>query len=82
MIEIASQFGVAGFKLNGAGGEGGSLTLLLRKGSLEKHQLIHEIENANPAFRQIPVRLAARGLRRWKTEMAYDNPGLLTANTV
>ena len=67
VIEVAKRFGVAGFKVNGAGGAGGSVSLLLRTGARDKHALIQEIERAHPDFRNIPVRLAPHGLRRWKS---------------
>jgi D-glycero-alpha-D-manno-heptose-7-phosphate kinase len=70
VITIARRFGVAGAKVNGAGGAGGSVTLLLEPGARKKHELIREIEKAHPEFRHIPVRLAPYGLRRWKRESA------------
>jgi D-glycero-alpha-D-manno-heptose-7-phosphate kinase len=70
VIAIARRFGVAGVKVNGAGGAGGSVTLLLEAGARKKHELIEEIEKAHPEFRHIPVRLAPYGLRRWKRESA------------
>jgi len=68
VIEIAERFEVTGCKVNGAGGAGGSVTLLLNAGARDKHALIQEIEKAHPDFRNIPVRLAPHGLRRWKSE--------------
>jgi D-glycero-alpha-D-manno-heptose-7-phosphate kinase len=66
VIEVANRLGVSGYKVNGAGGAGGSVTLLLKSGARDKHQLIQETEKAHPDFRNIPVRLAPHGLRRWK----------------
>lgn len=68
VIEMAKQFGVAGYKVNGAGGAGGSVTLLLQAGARDKHSLIKEIETVHMDFRNIPIRLAPYGLRRWKLE--------------
>jgi D-glycero-alpha-D-manno-heptose-7-phosphate kinase len=68
VINLATSFGVAGYKVNGAGGAGGSVTLLLKAGARDKHRFISEIEKAHPDFRNIPVRLAPQGLRRWKLE--------------
>lgn len=68
VISVAERFGVAGYKVNGAGGAGGSVTLLLKAGAQDKHRLIAEIEEAHPDFRSIPIRLAPHGLRRWKVE--------------
>jgi D-glycero-alpha-D-manno-heptose-7-phosphate kinase len=67
VIEVARRFKVAGYKVNGAGGSGGSVTLLLDAGARDKHALIQEIERAHPDFRNIPIRLAPHGLRRWKS---------------
>jgi D-glycero-alpha-D-manno-heptose-7-phosphate kinase len=68
VIEVARRFGVTGYKVNGAGGAGGSVTLLLKAGARDKHALIQQIEKTHPDFRSIPVRLAPHGLRRWKSE--------------
>jgi hypothetical protein len=35
------------------------------KNTRHKHALIQEIEKAHPDFKNIPVRLAPYGLRRW-----------------
>lgn len=67
VIELAREAGVTGYKVNGAGGAGGSVTLLLKPGAREKHALIAGIEAAHPEFRNIPIRLAPHGLRRWRT---------------
>ena len=66
VIEVAKQFGIAGYKVNGAGGAGGSVTLLLRPGALDKLALIHAIEQTHPDYRNIPIRLVPYGLRRWR----------------
>jgi D-glycero-alpha-D-manno-heptose-7-phosphate kinase len=67
VIAVAREHGVAGYKVNGAGGAGGSVTLLLKSGAPGKHNLIRSIERAHPEFLQIPVLLASPGLRRWMT---------------
>jgi D-glycero-alpha-D-manno-heptose-7-phosphate kinase len=66
VIDVAKRFDVTGYKVNGAGGAGGSVTLLLESGARDKHRLISDIEKAHPDFRNIPIRLAPHGLRRWK----------------
>jgi hypothetical protein len=40
--------------------------LLLKAGARDKHRLISEIQQAHADYRNIPVRLAPYGLRRWK----------------
>lgn len=68
VIEIAKKFDVIGWKVNGAGGAGGSVTLLMGENTRHKHALIETIESAHPEFKNIPIRLAPYGLRRWKVE--------------
>jgi D-glycero-alpha-D-manno-heptose-7-phosphate kinase len=68
VLALAREHGVSGYKVNGAGGAGGSITLLLRPGALEKHALIAALEAAHPDFRNVPIRLVPHGLRRWRTD--------------
>jgi D-glycero-alpha-D-manno-heptose-7-phosphate kinase len=67
VITVAENFGVDGYKVNGAGGVGGSLTLLMKGDTQYKHALIEEIQKINMDFRNVPIRLAPYGLRRWST---------------
>ena len=69
VIEIAQEYGSIGWKVNGAGGEGGSLTLLCGPGSDAKRAMIREIETENPLFKNIPIYLSRFGLRVWKEEI-------------
>jgi D-glycero-alpha-D-manno-heptose-7-phosphate kinase len=64
--EIAKQHGALGWKVNGAGGDGGSITLLGGAVSSAKRAMIREIEQANPLFKNIPIYLARYGLRTWE----------------
>ncbi|HMA53150.1 MAG TPA: GHMP kinase [Acidobacteriota bacterium] len=66
IIRIAKAHGALGWKVNGAGGEGGSLTLLCGSRSDEKRALIKAIEQASPLFRNIPIYLSRQGLRVWE----------------
>jgi len=50
----------------GAGGEGGSLTLLCGARSQEKRVMIKAIEGTDPHFRNIPLYLSRQGLRVWE----------------
>jgi len=70
IIEIAKEYGAAGWKVNGAGGEGGSLTLLCNESSWARRAMIREIEQENSAFKSIPIYLSRYGLRTWEY-----NPG-------
>ena len=66
VIEIAKAHGALGWKVNGAGGEGGSITLLCNAVSHEKRAMIRAIEQENPLFQHIPTYLSRQGLRTWE----------------
>jgi len=66
VIGIAREHGALGWKVNGASGEGGSLTLLCGPLSAAKRAMIREIEQESELFRGIPVRLSRHGLRTWE----------------
>jgi D-glycero-alpha-D-manno-heptose-7-phosphate kinase len=66
VIEIAHTHGALGWKVNGAGGEGGSITLLCGDRSEAKRAMLREVEEANPGYRQIPIYLSRYGLRVWQ----------------
>jgi D-glycero-alpha-D-manno-heptose-7-phosphate kinase len=66
VIEIAREHGALGWKVNGAGGEGGSVTLLCKDLSQIKRAMIREIEQENPLYKNIPIYLSRFGLRVWK----------------
>jgi D-glycero-alpha-D-manno-heptose-7-phosphate kinase len=66
VIEIARAHGALGWKVNGAGGEGGSITLLCNDLSQVKRTMLREIEQENPSFKNIPIYLSRYGLRVWK----------------
>jgi len=66
VIEIARARGALGWKVNGAGGDGGSLTILSGAASPVKRAMIREIEAENPLFKNIPVYLSRTGLRTWE----------------
>ncbi|MCL5099281.1 MAG: GHMP kinase [Candidatus Omnitrophica bacterium] len=69
VIEMARAHGALGWKVNGAGGDGGSITILSGPASARKRALIREIEQENPSFRHIPIYLSRHGLRTWETEL-------------
>jgi D-glycero-alpha-D-manno-heptose-7-phosphate kinase len=68
IIDIARGHGALGWKVNGAGGEGGSITLLCGDVSSQKRELIRQIEAANPLYKNIPIYLSRFGLRIWYVE--------------
>jgi D-glycero-alpha-D-manno-heptose-7-phosphate kinase len=66
IIDIAKSHHAIGWKVNGAGGDGGSLTLLCGENASEKRALIKEIESDNPLFKNIPIYLSRFGVRIWE----------------
>jgi D-glycero-alpha-D-manno-heptose-7-phosphate kinase len=68
VIEIAREHGALGWKVNGAGGDGGSVTILCNDISQVKRLMIREIEQENPLFKNIPIYLSRYGLRVWKQD--------------
>ncbi len=66
VIEIAREYGALGWKVNGAGGEGGSITILGSALSHEKRAMLRAIEEDNGLCRSIPIYLSRYGLRVWE----------------
>jgi D-glycero-alpha-D-manno-heptose-7-phosphate kinase len=66
VIEVAHAFGALGWKVNGAGGEGGSLTLLCGPAMRAKRELLLAIRRTDPRFQVIPTHLSRDGLRVWE----------------
>ncbi|NLX43182.1 MAG: GHMP kinase [Chloroflexi bacterium] len=65
VMQVAREHGALGWKVNGAGGEGGSVTLLCGPSMGAKRAMIREIEATNPLFQSIPLYLSRYGLRVW-----------------
>ena len=63
VIEIARARGAAGWKVNGAGGDGGSITLLSdgRPGAIEA--MVRAVIDDNPALVPVPIAFSPEGLR-------------------
>ena len=65
VIEIARQYGASGWKVNGAGGDGGSVTLLGSANSSRNRQMLQTIEALGNGIRHIPTYFSRYGLRVW-----------------
>ena len=66
LIKAAKEFGAVGCKVNGAGGDGGSITILFNGDRYKKRNFIRElpvIGEGSISF--VPTYLARRGLRVW-----------------
>ena len=72
IIEIAKAHGAIGWKVNGAGGDGGSISLLCGGSSFMKRAMIREIEQSNPLFKNIPIHLSRQGLRTWEEPLGGE----------
>ena len=66
VIDVARAHGAIGWKVNGAGGYGGSLTILGGPLSHAKRRMIREIEQDNTLNKNIPIYLSRFGLRTWE----------------
>jgi len=65
-MDVARSHGALGWKVNGAGGEGGSVTLLCGPSMGAKRAMIRDIEATNPLYQNIPLYLSRYGLRVWQ----------------
>jgi D-glycero-alpha-D-manno-heptose-7-phosphate kinase len=74
IIDMAKEHNVLGWKVNGAGGAGGSITLLSGPDRAARRSMLRAIESANPNYRNIPIRLSPFGLCVWDSQMhAIEN---------
>lgn len=69
LIALAKEHGVLGWKVNGAGGDGGSLTLLCGPSASQRRTLLRSIVEINPLFQPIPITLCPTGLRVWESRL-------------
>lgn len=63
---IAKRFKAAGWKVNGAGGEGGSMTLLAGEDDRLRRRMMREINGMGGGVRILPVALSPTGLEAWE----------------
>jgi D-glycero-alpha-D-manno-heptose-7-phosphate kinase len=61
VIEIAATHGAAGWKVNGAGGDGGSVTILSATREA-KETLDHRVAASDPRYRVLPIQVSTTGL--------------------
>lgn len=62
VIEVAQKSRAAGWKVNGAGGKGGSLTILSSEDEKQKKDMLQEIDALGKGIKSIPISLASQGL--------------------
>jgi D-glycero-alpha-D-manno-heptose-7-phosphate kinase len=69
IIALAQQHGCVGWKVNGAGGEGGSVTVLCDEAGEHKRAFLESLQGLDSRFQVIPTYLARMGLRRWRVSV-------------
>lgn len=62
VIEVAKDHGASGWKVNGAGGEGGSLSILASVEEAQKRAMIKKINSLGRGIRTLPFSLSSMGL--------------------
>jgi len=62
---LAKRCRAAGWKVNGAGGKGGSMTVLAGGDDGLRRRMIHKINRLGKGIRTIPVSLSRAGLEAW-----------------
>ncbi|MBT3272617.1 MAG: GHMP kinase, partial [Spirochaetales bacterium] len=63
IIDISKRYDAGGFKVNGAGGDGGTVTILTDGDMAKKRVMLSELKNKG--FTIIDIYLARHGLRVW-----------------
>lgn len=69
VIDVARRYGALGWKVNGAGGDGGSVTILSTPKAAAKREMLREILDAMPGTQNIPIYLSPMGLRVWESPL-------------
>jgi D-glycero-alpha-D-manno-heptose-7-phosphate kinase len=67
LIALAREHGALGWKVNGAGGAGGSVTLLCGPSASARRSLLAALPQLNPLLQPIPIYLSRTGLRVWES---------------
>lgn len=70
IMELGRSFGALGGKVNGAGGDGGSVTLLFGPEGIKKRDFMRRLGVCEPQAQIIPTYLSRIGLRTWESSPA------------
>ena len=68
VIEVAQRYGAIGWKVNGAGGDGGSVTILGAPSGAANRVMLKKIESLGGGIQHIPIYFSRYGLRVWEGE--------------
>ncbi len=69
VIEVAKRHGALGWKVNGAGGDGGSVTILGGPKASRNREMLRAVIADVPGTQSIPVYLSPLGLRVWESPL-------------
>jgi D-glycero-alpha-D-manno-heptose-7-phosphate kinase len=72
VASLAGRYGAAGWKVNGAGGKGGSMTVLASGDDVLRWRMIQKIDRMGGGIRVIPVALSPAGLQAWEGRKALE----------
>jgi D-glycero-alpha-D-manno-heptose-7-phosphate kinase len=65
VIQVARKYKASGWKVNGAGGRGGSMTLLGHADDVLRREMIREINSKGDGIRSLPLWLSTTGVSAW-----------------
>ena len=82
VIDIAREYGALGWKVNGAGGDGGSITILCNDLSRRKRAMARAIAEESRLFQCMPIYLSRQGLRVWEHRPEPSLHGSAASNDV
>ena len=85
VIEVAAAHGATGWKVNGAGGDGGSITLLSHPQRGARRAMVRAILADNPRLVAIPIVISRSGLQVWESAVphaAADPDGSPTSHPI
>ncbi|MFN2159822.1 MAG: GHMP kinase [Anaerolineales bacterium] len=69
IFRVAEEHGALGWKVNGAGGEGGSVTILAGPIAETNRRMVSSIEAISPRYKSIPISLSPAGARVWRRNL-------------
>lgn len=67
VISVAKRFGAWGWKVNGAGGEGGSLTILASPDDTRRRKMVEMIIKLGGGIKPLPLYLSPSGFIAWQS---------------
>lgn len=72
--EVCRKHGAAGWKVNGAGGAGGSMTVLAPPDDGRRRGMLEALEKLGGGIKVIPIRISPGGVRAWASTRDVSHP--------